>query len=430
MASKAKINLIGEEPSLSELLKIEEEIKLDDYEESAGSEVDLVGLYFKEISKFPVLSIEEEKECCRKIKDAKDLKITKTSKKKATSSLNLTLLFVSLEECTNSDFILNTLSDYYKASKKDTDIKILKYLNRYQHLITKLGRRPNREELSDEFCRESDEYFDSFELSKSLSEDELLKEISVYLRYLAAFDVMINSNLRLVVSIAKTYARKFQIPILDLISEGNLGLMKAISKYDVDKGFKFSTYGIWWIKQTVSRYCCANISGFKIPEYMVKNAKQIKQEIEELEKQSGCKYSISELAEMYGVQESTMLACFTTANEDIVSLSLPVGEEGDSTLGDFVADESSSVEKEFFDKNLSEDIKFLFEGLTQKETAIIKLRFGIGTVNGRRYTLEEIGTKHKVTRERIRQVEAKVLRKMKQKATNTKKGRALRAYLD
>ena len=241
---------------------------------------------------------------------------------------------------------------------------------------------------------------------------------------------MVNSNLRLVVSVSKTYARKFQLPILDLISEGNLGLIKAVGKFEVSRGFKFSTYATWWIRQTVFRYSYANSSSFSVPEYMAKDAKKIRQEVEDLQKKEGHKIPIAELAKMYNMQESTILACMTTATEDAVSISQPVGEEEDSTIGDFICDDNSNVEEQFFSKNLSDDMKFLFEGLTPREIGVIKLRFGIGTVEGRTYTLEEVGKKYKVTRERIRQIEAKVLKKMRRTAEKTEKGRALKSYLD
>ena len=125
-----------------------------------------------------------------------------------------------------------------------------------------------------------------------------------------------------------------------------------------------------------------------------------------------------------------MLACLTTATNEMLSFSQPVGDENDSTLEDFIADDSNGLESTVFQNSLSEDIKFLFDGLTPREIGIIKLRFGIGTVNGYAYTLEEVGKRYKVTRERIRQIEAKVLYKMRKKANYTKQGKALKSYLD
>ena len=430
MASEAKSVLINEEPSADDLAQMEVEDYSKDIESNYKAE-DSVNVYLREISKIPLLTAVEEKQCGEDLKNVKNLNIVKRIKGRPCFVLNLSMIFVSLVDSNNRDFIINTLIDYYKTEKKEVNKKLIDTLNRYQVLCKKLGRTPTLDDLTIEFkFSEQNPYLESFNSIDSLSDEELLNEINVFLKYCMAYEKMVNSNLRFVVNMSKSYANKFQLPILDLISEGNIGLMKAVDKYDVDKGFKFSTYASWWIKQSVSRYSYANMTSFNVPEYMAKDAKKIIKEVAELEAKEGRKFEISELAEMYGMQESTMLACLTTATNEMLSFSQPVGDENDSTLEDFIADDSNGLESTVFQNSLSEDIKFLFDGLTPREIGIIKLRFGIGTVNGYAYTLEEVGKKYKVTRERIRQIEAKVLYKMRKKANYTKQGKALKSYLD
>ena len=430
MASEAKNVLINEEPSALDLAQMEAEDYSKDIESNYKAE-DSVNVYLREISKIPLLTAVEEKQCGEDLKNVKNLNIVKRIKGRPCFVLNLSMIFVSLVDSNNRDFIINTLIDYYKTEKKEVNKKLIDTLNRYQVLCKKLGRTPTLDDLAIEFkFSEQNPYLESFNSIDSLSDEELLNEINVFLKYCMAYEKMVNSNLRFVVNMSKSYANKFQLPILDLISEGNIGLMKAVDKYDVDKGFKFSTYASWWIKQSVSRYSYANMTSFNVPEYMAKDAKKIIKEVAELEAKEGRKFEISELAEMYGMQESTMLACLTTATNEMLSFSQPVGDENDSTLEDFIADDSNGLESTVFQNSLSEDIKFLFDGLTPREIGIIKLRFGIGTVNGYAYTLEEVGKKYKVTRERIRQIEAKVLYKMRKKANYTKQGKALKSYLD
>ena len=430
MASEAKNVLINEEPSALDLAQMEAEDYSKDIESNYKAE-DSVNVYLREISKIPLLTAVEEKQCGEDLKNVKNLNIVKRIKGRPCFVLNLSMIFVSLVDSNNRDFIINTLIDYYKTEKKEVNKKLIDTLNRYQVLCKKLGRTPTLDDLAIEFkFSEQNPYLESFNSIDSLSDEELLNEINVFLKYCMAYEKMVNSNLRFVVNMSKSYANKFQLPILDLISEGNIGLMKAVDKYDVDKGFKFSTYASWWIKQSVSRYSYANMTSFNVPEYMAKDAKKIIKEVAELEAKEGRKFEISELAEMYGMQESTMLACLTTATNEMLSFSQPVGDENDSTLEDFIADDSNGLESTVFQNSLSEDIKFLFDGLTPREIGIIKLRFGIGTVNGYAYTLEEVGKKYKVTRERIRQIEAKVLYKMRKKVNYTKQGKALKSYLD
>lgn len=431
MAIEANLEFINEEPSAEELTQLESESPIDEVFEDNFKGEDSVQTYLKEISKIPLLSKEEEKKYGEDLKKVRELRIVKRVKGRPCYILNLSQVFVSLEDSPNKDLIINTLIDFYKSEKKEINKAIITCLQQYQALSQRLGRTPNVGELNKTFGMNSKNInLEPFMGIKKIDDNELLNEINIYLKYAIAYDKMVNSNLRFVVNMSKSYARKFQLPILDLISEGNIGLMRAIDKFDVDKGFKFSTYASWWIKQSVSRYSYANMNSFNVPEYIAKDAKKISREVAELEAREGRKFEISELAEMYGMQESTMLACLTTAMEEPVSMSQPVGEEADSTVGDFVADETCSVENEVFQNSLSEDIQFLFEGLTPREIGIIKLRFGMGTVDGYTYTLEEVGAKYKVTRERIRQIEAKVLKKMRTKANGTKEGRALKSYLN
>ncbi len=349
--------------------EIEESLDAEDVVEQEG----IVAAYFREMLRYSVLTPEEEKDLGKTIKNGQD-NILKM----------VTTVNSDLEDIR---YLQQKVQEWFQTEEKTAQAKekLFRFINQTINKILK--HKPGAEEIR--------------QLSKKIRGKE--REV------IRARDEMIKANLRLVVSIAKKYLHR-GLSFSDLIQEGNLGLMKAVTRYDYTTGYRLSTFASWWIRQTITRAIYDKTRTIRIPVHLQEIRNRCYRAFYDLLKELGREPLLKEISERSGVPEDKILVV-TNLSDEPISLETPVGDEGDR-LGDFIRNEQAvSPYDHIISSELAEKTDAILSTLTTREEKIMKMRFGIGAEV--EHTLEEIGREFKVSRERIRQIEKKALKRLK-----------------
>lgn len=318
---------------------------------------------------------------------------------------------LSDEDLDEEDSIAEEISQLEKTFANASHAKINDPVKMYLKEIGQIPLLDPKEEPI--IARQIQEGEEAKEAMKSpdLSDEEKKKLAKVIADGEQAKQTLISSNLRLVVSIAKKYVGRGML-FLDLIQEGNCGLIKAVEKFDYTKGFKFSTYATWWIRQSITRAIADQARTIRIPVHMVETINKLTRIQRQLVQDLGRDPLPEEIAEKMENISAEKVREIQKIALDPVSLETPIGEEDDSHLGDFIEDKDTLSPDDYTNNQLLKDeINAVLQGLTEREENVLRLRFGL--LDGRTRTLEEVGKEFNVTRERIRQIEAKALRKLK-----------------
>jgi RNA polymerase primary sigma factor len=400
----------------------EEEVFTSDEEVYEKAE-DIVQTYFHSMGNIAILKRSEEIELAKRLEEGKEIL------KRIITSLPLyKKIEASLDE--NEDEDVHDLSDDRTGEALDASLKLIEKLMikidvadrkiaRYGTLkeLKKLIRRKKKQDINpvqlNTIAKEVQSEYKRVESEVGIKIDELRTRWDRITRARTlvseAKEELITRNLRLVINIAKNYVGR-GLTLLDLIQEGNIGLMKAIDKFDYKMGFKFSTYATWWIRQGITRALIDQTKTIRVPVHMVEFYNKVTRASRELTQQLGREPHKEEIAKKLEVSPQKIEEAFR-AIQDPIALQTPVGDD-DSKLEDFISDKDSpSPYSDTERNNITEQILTVLNTLTPREAEVIRMRFGIGA--DRDHTLEEIGRHLSITRERVRQIEAKALRKLK-----------------
>lgn len=399
-------NIIIDQDFKEKMDKIEKE--MDSYNidiDTISSErniSDSFKMYLQEICMYPLLTIEEEQEYGKIIQSPDKVKLLLVSDVDniTTYTLNREQLFSSLVNTSIYTYAIDSILNLYSkinCHENGTENDLMKY----KKLSTSFKRALNENELK--------EYFNYDVNNRINNETEVLCDVKNFIEFKFAFDKFFKSNLRLVVSVAKKYYSN--VDPLELISEGNMGLLKAMQKFNPSLGYKFSTYAVYWISQSIERAIMKYNLSVRLPESFYRKVRKFKKDVEELEKKEERELSDIEISEKLNIPIEKINE-YKRSMFEMISLYKPVSDDSDISIIDTIAI-NDDLDDIVFAKTLKEDIEVLLNCLTEREKKVIKMRFGMESENRVRISFLEIAKELSVSVERVRQIEMKALVKMK-----------------
>lgn len=407
--------IVESEPESSEDNAVQEELnsETEDYKsrEKEYIETDLEKIWFRETDKYPRLSEAEEKECGRDLKQKTDLRIIRKN-----NHISLKRVFENLVDNPHAEEVISILEDMYREigeqSLVDEEKKVMAY-----HKLMKAKKRPLTP-------KDLKEFFGVKTCNQEIDNDELLEEVKRYAKYNTAKYKMIHANLRLIVRPARKYAAISGVEFIDLVSEGSLGLMKAVDRFDVDRGFHFSTYAVWWIRQAVSRYAIDNSSILKVTETQYKDAKAFKENVAKLEEETDKKYTAEDLVDIFDMPYEDVVALLYF-NPQPISLETPVGDDEDkTTMGAMIPDKATDFDENLFKREQRACLEENFQHLTPEEELVIRLSSGMNDEN-RVYQEYEISKIIKKSRFIVSRITKRAYQKLRVRLNRDERAKSL-----